>query len=197
MMRWTAAVPLKLNAMSKSRLRDVLDPGARLELVKSMAAHVLGILESTAQIVRVIVLAERCPDGWQGEWAQDKASELNAAVSELRRVTGGGPLLIVHGDLPFLSAPDIAALLDAGEVHGVAMATDRTGLGTNAIAIADDRPFSFSFGQESRRAHAAASGMVVLERPGLARDIDTPEDLAELRASCRFDAEGARFFLIR
>ena len=44
MRHWTAVVPLKLSDASKSRLGELLPIGRRLELVETMARHVLQVL---------------------------------------------------------------------------------------------------------------------------------------------------------
>ena len=56
--------------------------------------------------------------------------------------------------------------------------TKTLGWATNALAIADGRPFEFRFGPNSRRLHLNQSPeMTVVERIRLSADIDTPDDL--------------------
>ena len=65
--------------------------------------------------------------------------------------------------------------------RGVAIAPDKTGRGTNALALRPPDALRFSFGIDSFAKHRAAAGalpFVVVDRPGLAFDLDTPEDLA-------------------
>jgi len=59
-----------------------------------------------------------------------------------------------------------------------AIACDRHGIGTNAIAIADGRNFRFAFGWASFARHLTegGTGCARIVRPGLACDIDTPAD---------------------
>ena len=88
-------------------------------------------------------------------------------------------MLIIHADLLLLRAGEVNELLAAAATHGVALATDRAGEGSNALAIPDGRVFDFRFGPASRNLHAAQTpGLGMLASPGLAADIDTPEDLA-------------------
>lgn len=87
-------------------------------------------------------------------------------------------MLVIHGDLPFVSVEDIAVILaEAG--GGCAIAPDRQGSGTNAIALSDPTGFGFAFGPDSFARHlTAAKGQArVVARPGLGFDIDTPDDL--------------------
>ncbi|GGA37499.1 2-phospho-L-lactate guanylyltransferase [Sphingomonas psychrolutea] len=179
-MGWTAVVPLKQTDAVKSRLSDVLPVGARADLVEAMARHVLGVLRGVAGVDRIALLTVRKPLWWDGDWADDGNATLNEALTAWRMAHGGGPVLVIHGDLPYLARDDVAALLDAAAATGAAMATDAHGSGTNAIALADARPFAFRFGPDSRFAHSAAGPLTCIDRPGLARDIDTPADLAAL-----------------
>lgn len=179
-MHWTAVVPLKQTDAAKSRLGHVLPVSARADLVGSMARHVLGVLGDALEIDRIVLLTSHRPFWWNGDWADDYNAPLNEALAAWRRAHGGGAMLVIHGDLPYLTHEDVTALLDAAVATGAAMATDTHGTGTNALAIADERPFAFQFGLGSREAHAAAGQVVCLDRPGLARDIDTPADLAAL-----------------
>ena len=67
-----------------------------------------------------------------------------------------------------------------GELRGV-IAPDQQEQGTNALALAPPDPDFFRFGPDSFQAHleaAKARGMTmrILRRPGLAQDLDTPEE---------------------
>ena len=66
---------------------------------------------------------------------------------------------------------------------GVAIAPDRAGTGTNGLALRPPDAIAFRFRGSSFAAHRAAAEaaevpMVEVHRPGLAFDLDTPEDLA-------------------
>lgn len=176
---WTAVVPLKPASESKTRLNGAVSVAQRSDLVEAMARHVLAVLARVPAIQRIEVLSARRPEWWSGAWAQDHGRGLNAELAAWRAAFGAGPCVIVHGDLPLLSVADVEALLEAARAHGAAAATDTAGMGTNALAIADGAPFAFRFGAHSRAAHVQqAPEMAVLTREGLARDIDTPADLA-------------------
>ena len=71
-------------------------------------------------------------------------------------------------------------LADAG-LGGCAIAPDRHGIGTNAIALAPGHIFRFAFGAASLGAHRAQGSHVLVDREGLMFDLDTPGDLAALR----------------
>ena len=96
------------------------------------------------------------------------------------------PLLLVMADLPYLAAADIAALIEAGRTSPVVIGEAKDG-GTNALLLRPPTVLKFSFSREHRssqthaeQARAAGIEPVILRRPGLAQDIDTPADLASL-----------------
>ncbi|PRZ08215.1 2-phospho-L-lactate guanylyltransferase [Isoptericola sp. CG 20/1183] len=105
---------------------------------------------------------------------------------------GADRVLVVHADLPRLTAADVHALLTTEA--DVAVATDRHGTGTNLLSVPLEVPgadgFPFRFGPGSRAAHegeAAAHGLTsaVVQRPGTAADLDTIDDWAELPGEIR------------
>lgn len=178
---WRAVVPFKLGPDAKSRLGEILSPSERTALSLRMASHVLAVLAACERIAEITLLSVDRPAWWNGAWAADSGRGLNAELTGWRARQGGAPVLVVHTDLPLLGPQEIAALLEAAEASGAALATDRAGDGSNALAIADGRAFTFRFGNGSRALHAAQDpAMPVLAMPGLATDLDTPADAAFL-----------------
>jgi 2-phospho-L-lactate guanylyltransferase len=175
----------------KSRLSATIADEDRKLLNIKMFRHVFNIVRKVIPAERVVVISrsealldEARAGGAYG--APETGRELNAALTEASHIAverGATELLTLSSDLPFLTADDVRALLAAeGEV---VIATDRIGIGTNALLMR--RPFAmpYRYGGESLAAHKAAAAeakltITVVERPGLARDIDTPSDLAEL-----------------
>jgi len=107
-------------------------------------------------------------------------------------------VLVVPGDLPAVTAEELARIVAAARTHLaspgaagtaggsparalVALVTDRAGSGTNVLLVAPPDAIAFRFGVGSRAAHAAAAhaaGAVYLEITGpLDLDLDTPDDL--------------------
>lgn len=112
---------------------------------------------------------------------RDEGRGLNAELSAWRDAQGNAPVLIIHADLPLLTEDDVQALLRAAD-QGAALATDRAGQGTNALAIADGRPLALRFGVNSRSRHCAQyPDMPALQREGLIADLDTPDDARFVR----------------
>jgi 2-phospho-L-lactate/phosphoenolpyruvate guanylyltransferase len=85
--------------------------------------------------------------------------------------------LVNHGDLLQLATLDVEAVLNGAEEAGAAIALDRTGTGTSALALMLGAPPLSAFGADSFSKHRALlPGAAIVVRPGLALDIDLPED---------------------
>lgn len=185
-MSWTAIVPIKPPALGKTRLAGLLGPDQRARLVGRMRDHVLAVLGAVPDL-EIRLLCPTPPAGWAGHWIADAGRGLNAEIQAAAQEVPSR-LLVVHADLPMLHADDIDALLSAAK-NGIAIAPDRHGTGTNAIALSDSRALRFAFGPDSFASHRRrAPDAIVIDRPGLAHDLDTPDDLAALIGSGRIDS---------
>jgi len=172
-----AVVPMKSMDLAKSRLSGMLDPASRHALARQMLDHVLATLREAG--LGTIHVAS----------ADDGTGDLNADVTAAaRRVQdeGGTELLLVMADLPYLSAADIAALVEAGRTSPIVIAEAKDG-GTNALLLRPPTVLTFAFATSRPSAafhadHARNAGITpaIVRRPGLARDIDTPDDLKAL-----------------
>jgi len=193
-----AIVPVKDLWGTKSRLRPILDPGARAGLTVYMMGRVVSALKE-AGIETVCVVS---PDRIVLSEARDRGAAtllqesrgLNPALEEGRRWAidrGATALLVLPADLPLLDAPDVRAVLhSAGEAPSVTISPDSAHAGTNAILLNPPDALPFAFGLESYEAHLRAareSGLEVrvCERPHLAFDLDTADDLARLDEEVR------------
>lgn len=183
-------VPHRGLEAAKTRLAPVLDPGAREQVARALLIRVLNVAREACDDVVVIspsIALEPLVEEAHARLAVQHGLGLNAGLEEARSAAvadGVETLIVLHGDLPNLAAADVGALLDAvAEPSGVAIAPDRAGTGTNGLAQRPAGAIPFRFGVGSFAAHreaAAAAGLPVsvVQRPGLAFDLDTPEDLA-------------------
>lgn len=177
---WTAIVPLKAGPERKTRLAPRLTGEARAALADRMAAHVVACLRAVPSLGTVRLLSQVARPEIEAGWEPDLGNGLNAELDRVRIGLGGSPMLVIHADLPLLSGDDVRALLAAAGAHGAAIAPDRHGAGTNALALARAPAFAFAFGEDSFARHRQALGAVaVIRRPGLSLDVDTPGDLDE------------------
>lgn len=178
-MTWTVIVARKGGVDQKSRLASRLNEAERAALCDAMATHVLGVLDATPDVSRIIVLSETRELAGAHEWLPDKGRSMNVELGAFAWAHGGDPLLVLHGDLPMLRVEDACAMMAATETHDIAIAPDHAGRGTNGVALGRGVAFEFFFGEDSFRKHVYAAGAraAIVRRPGLALDVDVPADL--------------------
>ena len=190
MSRTRIIVPHRGLAAAKTRLAPVLDHDERITLARTLLVRVLDVARQAGDDVVVITPAaelEPIVAEAGARLAVQRGMGLNAGLDQAREAAeadGVDRLVILHGDLPNLAADDVRTLLAAaaGE-RSVAIAPDRLGTGTNGLALAPPGIIGFRFGTGSfaaHRAEAQAAGVepAIVARPGLAFDLDTPQDLA-------------------
>ena len=183
-------VPHRGLAAAKTRLAPVLDDEEREALARRLLIQVLGVAHRACGDVVVITPSQALEPlvGTAGaRLVVQRGLGLNAGLDQARQeamADGVTTLGVLNADLPNLTTDDVAALIEAlPETGGVAIAPDRAGSGTNALALRPPDAIEFRFGAGSFAAHAAAAeeaGTTLIEvhRPGLAFDLDTPADLA-------------------
>ena len=150
----------------------------RQGLSQELFEHVVSVLQQAPTLGEVALLSDMRPDKWEGPFILDEGRGLNAELNALVELQRPTRLLVIHADLPLVSIDDIAALI-SGDGAACAIAPDRHGSGTNALALVEPLGFDFAFGPDSFMRHcAAAKGKArVVTRLGLELDIDTADDL--------------------
>ena len=190
-MKTAAVLPIKRFEQAKQRLEGV---PARPRLAEEMARRVLRALAASARLDEVLVVTAdpRAADAARACGARvveegaprghSEAALLGIAATDADRV------LLVPGDCPLLTAEDVDGLLERHDTPGVVVVPDRHGTGTNALLLTPPSAIRPAFGEGSRERHErlareAGVPVVVDEVLALARDVDTPDDLAVIRAS--------------
>ena len=104
----------------------------------------------------------------------------------MREVVSEPVAAVVSADCPLICGSDVRALVDAVPDRGIAIAR-AVDAGTNAVAMRPPAVAATVFGApgsaalHAERARAAGLEAVIVDRPGLALDLDTPADVRALR----------------
>jgi len=189
-------VPIKNLSDAKQRLSPVLAPEERFALAQAMCEDVLQALAQWPNRPAVAVVTsdsfardlaarfnfEIIADNNSGE---TNAIEMATAVCKKR---GAESTLVIPADIPLIDRSELQKIVDSAPAGGVVLVPDAAGRGTNAAWRSPGDLFPLRFGNDSFLPHlsaAKAAGMpwVVLELPGIARDVDRPEDLHEIAAA--------------
>jgi 2-phospho-L-lactate guanylyltransferase len=181
-------LPVKRLDAAKSRLAPALSAGQRADVALRLLDHTLSAIQAAGAPPTVVVTVDRqvarlaraagcafLPDAGR---THSGAVMQGAAWATSRGARGVAALA---ADLPLLAPGDVRALLRPIGLGRVVVAPDRLGTGTNALGIAPPEAIAPSFGPDSFRRHLAAArraGLepVVLRTPGLALDLDRPDD---------------------
>lgn len=190
-------VPVKAFARAKARLAGALAPAERERLARWLARRTFDAIDGARRAppgsVAVVsnepeavrLATER---GWHviADPGPDHSAAMRAAGRWVA-ARDGTALVTVATDLPLLRPSDLDALLALAAPRTLVLASDRSGRGTNAVAVAPPE-FPFAFGPDSFRRHTEAARALghtvrVLARSGLVADLDDPDDLELLARS--------------
>jgi len=207
-----AVLPVKSFGRAKQRLGEAVGADQRRALAHAMAGDVLEALAGVEGLEGVIVVsAESLGDDLAAASSNrrrfaraielvhdpEEAGQSAAALRGVRAAVERGTerVLLVPGDCPALEPEEVAELL-ADRHAGVVIVPDRHGAGTNALLIAPPEALEPAFGpgsfaRHAALAHAAGARVRIGRLPSLELDVDTPGDLAALRAALAGRSGGA------
>ena len=188
-------VPVKNLADAKQRLSPILSPEERFALAQAMCEDVLQALAHWQSRPAVtVVTSDSFACGLAARFnfevvADDNSGETSAIEMATAICTerGAASTLVVPADIPLIDSSELQKIVDCAPSGGAVLVPDAAGRGTNAAWRSPGDLFPLRFGNDSFLPHLAAAkatGMlcVVLKLPGIARDVDRPEDLRELAA---------------
>jgi 2-phospho-L-lactate guanylyltransferase len=189
-------VPVKNLVDAKQRLSPLLSPEERVALAQAMCEDVLQALarwqsRPTVAVVTSDSFARDLAARFHFEVvADDNSGETNAIdmATAFCRERGAESTLVVPADIPLIDSAELQQIVDSAPPGGAVLVPDAAGRGTNAAWRSPGDLFPLRFGNDSFLPHLAAAkatGLpcVVLELPGIALDIDRPDDLHELAAA--------------
>ncbi len=187
-----ALLPVQPFEEGKTRLSPALDAKTRTDLNRKFFHHVLGVTRAVFGSTRTLVISRSqdvLADAGTRTLTETRSGDLNHALTAAAHVAadlGATAVLSISSDLPLLETADLRAMLDALVGHDAVIAPDHTGLGTNALLMKPDL-IPYAYGEDSFQKHKMAleaqrARVTLVRRNGLAWDIDTPPDLAHLKA---------------
>jgi 2-phospho-L-lactate guanylyltransferase len=201
-----ALIPVKPLAAALGRLGGVLAPEERRALQEAMLADLLAACRAAPSLAGTLVVTADPAAGALARAGGARVVDepagpagMNAAVRRglLAAAALGAPAaLVLTADLPLARPEDLDAVVAAAPAAPAAvMAPSRDGTGTNALLIGPPGALAPRLGPGSLARHLAeaarrAVAVALVDRPGLALDVDTPADLAALRAAGAGGATG-------
>ena len=188
-----AVVPVKELDRAKERLAPLLSTELRRALMLTMVEDVLAALAEAPgleglAIVTVDPAARQMAMRYGARiieaGARDGHSGAVAAAARLLAEEGQPGMLTLPGDIPLVTPGEIIRLLAAHRLApAFTIAPSRDERGSNAIVCSPPEAVPLRFGEDSyfphlRAAEACGIRPTVQRLPGIALDVDTPEDLA-------------------
>jgi 2-phospho-L-lactate/phosphoenolpyruvate guanylyltransferase len=189
-------VPVKNLSAAKQRLAAVLDQPTRTELAQAMLHDVVATLAAWPQRPDCALVTS---DPFAVELARQYNFEIIAdpqnpgetgAIEMATRIClarGIESMLVIPADIPLIKISELDQIMAHAPVKGSVLVPAADGRGTNAAFRRPANLFPLRFGNDSFKPHLAAAQATgktcqVLHLPGIALDIDNPEDLQELIA---------------
>jgi 2-phospho-L-lactate/phosphoenolpyruvate guanylyltransferase len=200
-------VPVKNLSAAKQRLAAVLDQLSRTKLAQAMLHDVLAALHEAKKKTQTKVAAVTsdrfavklaCEYGFEIIADPDNPGETGAIEIATRICVKRGEdfTLVIPADIPLIQASELEEIMTQAPAEGSLLVPAADGRGTNAAFRRPANLFPLRFGNDSFKPHHAAAQAtgkpcVVLKLPGIAVDVDNPEDLqqivslpGETRAQC-------------
>jgi 2-phospho-L-lactate guanylyltransferase len=196
-----ALLPVRSLASAKGRLAASLTANEREALTREMLADMVRALASATSVERIFVVSADArvldearrlgAEPHSESHAEGTARGLNPAVAAAARELeshGVRRLLTIPGDVPLIDPTEVDALFAVDPVaFPVVLVPSAAGTGTNALLTSPPTVIEPRFEGASLEAHSAlcrSRGIAfrVLALASFALDVDTPEDLAALRA---------------
>ena len=191
-------MPVKDLSNAKQRLAGVLSAEERRALFRAMLEDVLNALAASPGLAGILLVARdpearRLAEGYGARVLVEPANRGHTAASSLGARTlareGVAGTLQLPADIPLVTPADIEALLRAhGPAPAVTLSPSRDRRGSNAVACSPPDLLPLRFGDDSffphlQRARDLGIEPRIIERPGLALDVDRPADLAAFLAA--------------
>ncbi len=187
-------VPIKNTSTAKQRLASVLDQSARTKLAQAMLHDVLTALHNWKKrpavgIVTSDLFATNLAEEYGFEVIPDPENPGETGAIEMATQIcvehGEDSTLVIPADIPLIQPWEFDEIMRHAPQQGSVLVPAGDGRGTNAAFRRPSNLFPLRFGNDSFKPHHAAAlatgkPCVVLSLPGIAVDVDNPEDLHQL-----------------
>jgi 2-phospho-L-lactate guanylyltransferase len=187
-------VPVKNLSAAKQRLAAVLDQPARTDLAQTMLHDVVATLAAwprrpACALVTSDSFAIELAREYDFEIIADPANPGETGAIEMATnicvARGIDNTLVIPADIPLIQASELEEILKHAPKEGSVLAPAADGRGTNAAFRRPANLFPLRFGNDSFKPHLAAAQAtgkpcIVLQLPGIAVDVDNPEDLQQV-----------------
>lgn len=189
-------VPIKNTSGAKQRLASILDQDSRTRLAQAMLHDVLTALHGweNAPLVGIVTsdpYASQLAKEYEFEIIPDPQNPGETGAIEMATQLclerGEDSTLVIPADIPLIQAWELEEVLRHAPPEGTVLVPAGDGRGTNAAFRRPANLFPLRFGNDSFKPHHAAAQAtgqpcVILNLPGIAADVDNPEDLNQLIA---------------
>ena len=189
-------IPVKNSQSAKQRLASILDQPARTQLAQAMLHDVSSALAQWRNRPAVALVtndpfAIKLAQQYNFEVIPDPinpgetgAIEMATLICEQRGLEFS---LVIPADIPLTQAWELQEIFKQAPPVGTLLVPAADGRGTNAAFRRPAGLFPLRFGNDSFKPHLAAAQAtgkpcIVMQSPGIAVDVDNPEDLQRLLA---------------
>ena len=187
-----AVIPVKDRTQAKQRLAGTLSPLQRRQFALAMLEDVLATLTAVPELAGILVvtvdaeasrLAARLGARVRQAGARDGHTGAVAAAADLLAAEGLG-MMAVPADIPLVLPQDIRDVLAAhGSAPAFTIVPARDDRGSNAVLCSPADVVPLRFGDDSFFPHLAAArargiAPLVVRKPRIGLDLDSPDDLA-------------------
>lgn len=189
-------VPIKNTSGAKQRLASILAQDSRTRLAQAMLHDVLSALyewkdRPSVGIVTSDAYATQLATEYKFEIIPDPENPGETGAIEIATQVcverGEDSTLVIPADIPLIKPWELEEIYKQAPAEGTVLVPAVDGRGTNAAFRRPANLFPLRFGNNSFKPHHAAAQArgqpcVILNLPGIAVDIDNPEDLHQLIA---------------
>lgn len=168
----------------------MLDQPLRTQLARAMLHDVLSTLHDARRFAVAVVTGDEYARNLARDYGFDIIADRDnpgetGAIEMATRVClerGITETLVIPADIPLIEAWEVDEIFKHAPDQGSVLVPAGDGRGTNAVLRRPANLFPLQFGNDSFKPHHAAAQAtgkpcVVLKLPGIAVDVDNPEDL--------------------